>query len=374
METELLPIWGRDQIDPNAIQQMEDALTLPPAVAGALMPDAHLGYFLPIGGVLGLDNAVCPYAVGVDIACRMKLSVWDIDADELDSEQKMFISTLNRATFFGVGCVNTNRPDHPVLDMDWNITEITKEVFDKAKSQLGTSGSGNHFVEFGIVDGKVALMSHSGSRGPGSLVCNHFTKIAKALHPEAGDGAWLDLGTPEGDAYWAAMELMGAFAAANHDCIHDEVSANMGMKPVRVIENHHNFAWRERHNGVDMIVHRKGATPAGYGVEGIIPGSMGTTAYIVRGKGNSASLCSASHGAGRVLSRKLAKKTFDLKTELDKLAKRGITVLSCGADEVCGVYKNIDDVMAAQTDLVDIIGRFDPKIVKMCGSNDRAED
>jgi tRNA-splicing ligase RtcB len=256
----------------------------------------------------------------------------------------------------------------------------------KARRQLGTSGSGNHFVEFGVIeitnesdiaicsDQYLALMSHSGSRGTGAAVCNHYSKIAKALRPEYGDLAWLDLGTPEGDEYWAAMNLMGEYASANHEVIHREIALSLGRDPIFTIDNHHNYAWKEVHNGEELIVHRKGATPAGKGVLGVIPGSMGTPAYLVRGKGNPDSLCSASHGAGRRLSRTAAKKAFNYRQEIDKLKARGITVLSAGADELVGAYKDIDQVMAYQTDLVETVAKFEPRIVKMCGTKDRAED
>lgn len=368
------PIWGKEGIDPNAVEQMNDAMTAPPVVAGALMPDAHFGYGVPIGAVVAAHNAIFPSFVGVDIACRMKLSIFDIDADELTHNKGEFANNLESSTFFGVGVENTRRYDHPVLHEDWGITSITKDVFERAKKQLGTSGSGNHFVEFGIVNGKVAVMSHSGSRGAGSNVCQHYMRIAKAMHPEGGDLAWLDLDTAEGQEYWAAMNLMGRYASACHDMVHTSISKNLGVEPIEVIENHHNFAWKEEHGGRELIVHRKGATPAGLGVKGIIPGTLCSPAYIVEGKGEASSLCSASHGAGRLMSRKQAKKTFNLKQELAEMEGMGVTVLSCGADELRGSYKSIDEVMASQKDLVTIIGRFDPKIVKMCGSNDRAED
>jgi len=376
--------WGAEGIDQGSFDQMNKACELPMAVAGALMPDAHVGYGLPIGGVLALDGAVCPYAVGVDIACRMKLSIFEL---ELGVTHDLGI-ILEKNTFFGVGVENNRGYDHAVLDaLPWSTSRVILDNADKARRQLGTSGSGNHFAEFGVltilddsdcgmpaIGTYLALMTHSGSRGSGAAVCNHYSKIAKALHPEHGDLGWLELGTKEGDEYWAAMNLMGEYAAANHDCIHRSITAALSDKPVAQVENHHNFAWKEVHNGREVIVHRKGATPAGEGVLGVIPGSMGTPAYVVRGKGNADSLCSASHGAGRVMSRKVAKKTFNYRTEIDKLKSRGITVLSAGADEVCGVYKDIEQVMAAQSDLVEIVAKFEPRVVKMCGSGDRAED
>ena len=169
------------------------------------------------------------------------------------------------------------------------------------------------------------------------------------------------------------MNLMGDYAAANHDVIHKSVSKLLGARVVADVENHHNFAWKEVHNGKEVIVHRKGATPAAAGVLGVIPGSMADPAFVVRGRGNVASLNSASHGAGRVMSRRQAKDKFNFRAVQKSLEKRGVTVLYAGADEVPGVYKNIEQVMADQADLVDVVARFDPRIVKMCGDGSRAE-
>lgn len=390
--------WGTEFIDENSHKQMQAACDLPVAVAGALMPDAHLGYGLPIGGVLALKDAICPYAVGVDIACRMKLSIFPLPAEYLENNERRFAGVLQDNTYFGVGVEHKGNNSHNVMALDWSAEAVTRANKDRAFKQLGTSGSGNHFVEFGILTigedrihrvgqpyntilqqqvgpGQyVALMSHSGSRGTGAAVCNEYSKLAKALHPEYGDLGWLSLDSQAGQDYWYAMNLMGEYAAANHDVIHREIALSVGQDPIFQISNHHNFAWKEVHGGREVIVHRKGATPAGNGVLGIIPGSMGTPAYIVSGLGNPDSLCSASHGAGRVMSRKQAKKTFNYRDEIAKLAARGITVLSAGADEVCGVYKDIHAVMGAQDDLVQPLAMFHPKIVRMCGSNDRAED
>jgi tRNA-splicing ligase RtcB (3'-phosphate/5'-hydroxy nucleic acid ligase) len=371
--------WGADGIQSEAFDQMRDACAIPCAVAGALMPDAHLGYGLPIGGVLALDNCVSPYGVGVDIACRMKLTVFGVDPHEMEfGNRKHYIEALEGGTFFGVGQENDYGYDHPVLHEDWGITEVTKGLFEKGKAQLGTSGSGNHFAELGVythlATGQrfLSLMTHSGSRGSGAQVCNHYSKIAKERCPDVAL-PYLDLSSPEGQEYWAAMNLMGKYAAANHDCIHNTVGSLLGFSPIKVIENHHNFAWKEIHGGKEVIVHRKGATPAGKGVLGVIPGSMGTPAYVVEGLGEATSLASASHGAGRLMSRKQAKKQFTLRDEMMRLKAENITVLSCGADEVPGVYKNIDSVMAAQTDLVRPIAKFQPLIVKMSNDGKRED-
>src|SRR5262249_4999093 len=245
---------------------------------------------------------------------------------------------------------------------------LTAGLKDRAWAQLGTSGSGNHFVEFGaltILDDAVglargiylALLSHSGSRGSGAQVAAHYSRLAQDLHPELPQTlshlAWLDLSSEPGQEYWSAMELMGRYAAANHELIHAHVARALGVDVLLDVENHHNFAWRERHTLSDgttseVIVHRKGATPAGVGVLGVIPGSMATPGYIVRGKGVAASLNSASHGAGRRMSRTKAKETFTWDAARRVLRERNVTLLSAGLDELPMAYKDIDEVMAAQ--------------------------
>src|ERR1041385_7932782 len=295
--------WG-EGLEHEAVMQMEKACLLPVSVAGALMPDAHVGYGLPIGGVLATENAVIPYAVGVDIACRMKMTVLDLPARDLERHQDRLTRAIEAETRFGIGANFQRRRQHEVMDADWSVSPVTQQNKERAWSQLGTSGSGNHFVEFGFftAHGKihnlepgtyVALLSHSGSRGTGAAVCNHYSKIAFGQFPDLPSElkrlAWLSLDSQEGQEYWAAMELMGRYAAANHAMIHQHVAANLGAEALLDLENHHNFAWKERHviDGVEkeLIVHRKGATPAGQGVLGIIPGSMASPGFVVAGKG-----------------------------------------------------------------------------------------
>src|SRR5580704_18440913 len=388
-------IWG-DDADAQTLGQMRNAASLPIAVSGALMPDAHLGYGLPIGGVLATDNAVIPYAVGVDIACRMKLTVYDRKASTIAGQRDRLANVIESETRFGMGCQFKQRREHDVMDEDWSVSPVTQRLRDKAWSQLGTSGSGNHFVEFGAftVDAErgralslepgeyLALLSHSGSRGTGAQVCDFYSKRAMARHDqlpkELSRLAWLSLAEADGQAYWAAMSLMGHYAAANHALIHRHIARKLGLDPVLDIENHHNFAWKETHEigGAlrEVVVHRKGATPAGVGVLGIIPGSMAAPGYVVSGKGSSASLHSASHGAGRVMSRTKAMQSFTWSATRKLLAERGVELLSAGLDVVPGVYKDIHAVMAAQIDLVEVLGRFDPRLVKMCPAGERAED
>lgn len=408
--------WGIG-LEPESVAQMERACTLPVAVRGALMPDAHVGYGLPIGGVLATENAVVPYAVGVDIACRMRLSVLDMPAATLGTPhgREQLTRAIESQTKFGVGAGFTRRREHAVMDADWSVSPVTRTGKDRAWNQLGTSGSGNHFVEFGVltilpehaavrsgepVSGGaesgsgwsfilppgeyLALLSHSGSRGTGAAVCDRYSKLAMELHAdlpkELKQLAWLGMDTAEGQEYWAAMSLMGEYAAANHECIHRHVIRELGASAIGHVENHHNFAWKERHDPGDgrgereVIVHRKGATPAGAGVLGVIPGSMASPGFVVRGRGSADSMCSASHGAGRRMSRARARDTFAWGNVKRELADLGVHVISAGLDEVPGVYKDIHQVMAQQTDLVEVIGRFDPRLVKMAPEGERAED
>lgn len=384
--------WGAD-LEPMAVQQMANACALPVAVAGALMPDAHPGYGLPIGGVLAVDNAVIPYAVGVDIACRMRLTVFDQKGNRLAGHRDKLANLLESETRFGVGASFKEKREHEVMDADWSVSPVTQRNRDKAWGQLGTSGSGNHFVEFGVFKIEteefglppgeyLALLSHSGSRGTGAQVCQHYSRIAMERHAdlpkEVKHLAWLTLDEADGREYWEAMNLMGRYAAANHEVIHRHIAKKLGEKPALEVENHHNFAWKEEHliegREREVVVHRKGATPAEAGVLGVIPGSMATPGFLVRGLGNSESLRSAAHGAGRIMSRSQARQSFTWSAARKLLKERGVTLLSAGLDEVPGVYKDIETVMAAQRDLVEVLGRFDPRLVKMSPDGERPED
>ena len=379
-------VWGSEQIDSAAISQMENALRLPVAVAGALMPDAHVGYGLPIGGVLATHEAVIPYAVGVDIACRMRLSLYEVPPQELDTRGGEFQRALMSETRFGAGVVfeRGRKSEHAVLDdPDWKALPLLKSLQSKAEEQLGSSGTGNHFVEWGtfrlyaddpelgLKAGEyLALLSHSGSRGVGFKIANTYTETARRMHPSLDKSvqhlAWLPLASEAGQEYWTAMELAGRFASANHHVIHHRVAKAAGLREMASVENYHNFAHREElPDGSPVIVHRKGATPAGNGVLGVIPGSMGDAGYVVRGKGEASSLRSAAHGAGRKMSRRAAISTISKATRDDYLRQRGITLLGGGMDESPQAYKDIEAIIAVQGDLVEIVGKFSPRIVRM---------
>ncbi|MFT5018353.1 MAG: tRNA-splicing ligase RtcB [Bdellovibrionota bacterium] len=368
-------------VAPNAVQQLYDAMRLPIAAAGALMPDAHYGYGLPIGGVLATENAVIPYGVGVDIGCRMCLSVYDLPGDLADNDQSRLAGILRSETAFGLN-KHKRANDHAVLaDEAFLYLPTAKKLLGKAAKQLGSSGGGNHFVEFGRVDlpennafdrpagSYLALLSHSGSRGMGAALATYYTDLAMKecrLPKQFKSLAWLDVRKDSGAEYWAAMTLAGDYASACHDDIHARIGKSLGEKAIVRIENHHNFAWKDKlPDGRNVIVHRKGATPAAKGELGIIPGSMADPGFIVRGLGNPASLNSASHGAGRQLSRSEAKNSISGSALKALLKKRNVHLIGGGLDEAPGAYKNIREVMAGQTELVEVLGEFHPRVVRM---------
>lgn len=375
-------IFGENEIDEQAKFQLYDALKLPIAVKGALMPDAHSGYGLPIGGVLATENAVIPYGVGVDIGCRMSLSIFDLPASYFKGKDHQLEAILRDNTKFGMSETHKTKADHEVFYRDeFKTIPLLKQLLDKAYKQLGSSGGGNHFVEFGIVklnntlpewklEAKeyVAVLSHSGSRGLGANIAKNYTYLAGKQCPlpkNVQHLAWLDLNTHDGQEYWMAMNLAGDYAKACHEDIHRRLAKALGKRIVVTIENHHNFAWKELVDGKECIVHRKGATPAAKGQLGIIPGSMTAPGFIVMGKGNEDSLQSASHGAGRLFSRAKCKATFTQSQIKKVLADNDVTLIGGNIDEAPMAYKNIHTVMNLQTELVDVLGTFTPKIVRM---------
>ncbi|MEM6337991.1 MAG: RtcB family protein [Bacteroidota bacterium] len=384
------PVWGREIIDEGALDQLNRAMRLPVTVGGALMPDAHIGYGIPIGGVVAMEGAVAPYMVGVDIACRMMLSVFPGTASDVFghvSRTDSLARVLKDETRFGIGAKFGlyERRTHDVLDdPDWDATKQLRGLKDKAHAQLGTSGTGNHFVDagplsvgdagaaaLGIEPGTyLAVLTHSGSRGVGATIANTFSRLAREVTPlpkgyEAL--AWLPLDHPAGAEYWTSMNLAGRYASACHHVIHRHIAKRLGERPIAQVENHHNFAWLETWQERDVVVHRKGATPAHAGVLGIVPGSQGHPSYVVRGLGSERSIHSASHGAGRQMSRKRAIHTIP-KAERDAwLRERGVTLLAGGLDEAPQAYKDINEVLALQTDLIEPIAQFTPKLVLMAG-------
>lgn len=373
-----------EDIETGALAQLELALRLPIAAQGALMPDAHPGYALPIGGVFAAHNAVAPAMVGVDIGCRMHLTLFVEPPEELLRRRAALFADLQAVTVFGAGGERPRRVDHAVLDDErWELTNQTRSLQSRAAAQLGTSGSGNHFAE--LVVGETlpheaqqplrlperfcGLLTHSGSRGVGYAIANHYIRLASQETARVADVPkmyeWLDLDGEAGQEYWQAMELAGAFAQANHEVIHAAFARRSGLTPLDVVQNHHNFAWRRG----DLIIHRKGATPAEAGTLGVIPGSMGTASYLVEGLGNAAALESASHGAGRLGSRTSARNSISLNAVRRLLKQEDILVEGLSVDEAPQAYKDIERVMKIQiaAELVRPLARIRPVAVIMAG-------
>lgn len=375
-------IYGENEISDDAKRQLFDALKLPISVAGALMPDAHSGYGLPIGGVLATKNAVIPYGVGVDIGCSMHLSIFDLPASYLVGKEHQLKNILSEHTKFGMKEVHKNKMDHEVLNSNlFKEIPFLKPLQTKAYQQLGTSGGGNHFVEFGVVEinedqkgfnlkkgSYFGLLTHSGSRGLGANIAKHYTYLATKQCPlpkQVQHLAWLDLDTHDGMEYWLAMQLAGEYAKACHENIHYRIGKLIGARVIKHIENKHNFAWKETINGEECVVHRKGATPANMNELGIIPGSMTAPGFIVCGLGNKESLQSASHGAGRLFSRSVCKQKFTPSEIKKHLKNHDVTLIGGNVDEAPMAYKDIQKVMANQQELVKVLGSFTPKIVRM---------
>ena len=382
-------------IDRKAYDQLEKACRLPVAAAGALLPDAHLGYALPVGGVAALKNAVSPAFVGFDIACRMKMSILDISVEAFEKRRDKLAANLDEVTSFGLGAnFGFNRRSHPVMDDSrWSEIKRARQLKEKADRQLGSSGSGNHFADLmtGVVtkekdwlpldrgDAFVALVTHSGSRGTGHQLATYYKDIAEE-HTQrisrdiSKSYAWLDLDSEAGQEYWQAMQLMGEYASANHQLIHEHFADRSELDMVDSYENHHNFAWEKEVNGEKWIIHRKGATPAEEGVVGIIPGSMGTSSYLVEGKAGRESLWSSAHGAGRISSRTQAKKDHDAEAYQRFIREEDILTIRVAKDETYQCYKDIDRVMELQEgELIETVAEMTPRAVVM-GGRRRSDD
>ena len=376
-------IYGEDNIDELSKKQMEMAMRLPVTVAGALMPDGCAGYGLPIGGVLATtEDVVIPYAVGKDIGCRMSLTILDAGADYLEKYHDRAVEALVDNTTFGLNGILPFKRYHPMFDRsEFREIPILKKFREKAVRQLGTSGKGNHFVDIceielssdnalGLSEGRyLGILSHSGSRGLGAAIADYYTSIAKEtcrLPRQAGPFAWLNLDSKAGQEYWKCMEIAGEYSAANHECIHNHVAKALRLKPLVNISNHHNFAWHDiLPDGRKVIVHRKGATPAHQDELGIIPGSMATPGYIISGKGCVDSLYSASHGAGRVMSRLDARNSISRHALKKYLAEHNVTLIGGTTEEAPQAYKDIHQVVESQQELVNIEGMIIPRIVRM---------
>ena len=366
-------IWTND-VEETAMRQIENLTTLPFLHHHlAIMPDVHAGMGMPIGGVLACDGAVIPNAVGVDIGCGMCAVKTNWKMEDLPAHviRKEIMKGIRARIPLGMDH-HKEAQDAKYLPQGHDIDkmEIVKRRQHSILHEVGTLGGGNHFIELQKdEEGNLWIMIHSGSRNLGKQVGDYYNKIAVSLNEKWHSVVspeirlpFLPHGTREFGAYWNEMKYCIDFALCNRRLMMEriqEVIADSlkGIEFEPMINIAHNYAAFEHHFGKDVIVHRKGATLAREGVIGIIPGSQGTASYIVEGLGNPDSFCSCSHGAGRVLSRKAAIKTLDMDAEVRNLEAKGIIhAIRCQDDmqEASGAYKDIDTVIANESDLVKV--------------------
>jgi len=366
--TERIPIklW-LDDLEEGALQQAKDLANLDIAFRHiAIMPDSHQGYGMPIGGILATKDAIVPNAVGVDIGCGMcslRTNLKDIDRDDL----KQILGKIRKTIPVGF------KHHKEIQDESWmppleDDLPIVRQEYNSGRYQVGTLGGGNHFVEIQKgSDGYIWIMVHSGSRNIGYTVANHYHKLAVKETKERGNNVPKDLsyfvkGSENYDRYFREMNYCIDFALQNRKLMMERVKdAFVEVLPEvefsNFINKPHNFAAWENHFGEKLMVHRKGATRAEEGEWGMIPGSQGTSSFLVKGKGNPLSFNSCSHGAGRVMSRAQARRTLDLKEEVKQLKDKGVLHAlrhKKDLDEAPSSYKDIDVVMALQEDLIDV--------------------
>lgn len=379
--TEPIPIksWA-DPLEDGALRQAQAAANLPMAISHiVLLPDAHQGYGVPVGSALFAERAVVPYAIGVDIGCGVILGQTDLSVKDLDV--KTLCQQILRDVPVGNGPHgNLKEP----ASEDWALDRLGySEVpymiepgwWDAARGQIGSLGGGNHFIEVQAdEDDRVYVMLHSGSRSLGKRICDHFVKVALGFNDQwhsklpNRELAFLPTGSEAFDNYWVAMEFALRWAEQNRLAMLEQVRLAIvrhASGPVNVIVDcHHNYAAWESHRGKNGIIHRKGAVRARATDEVLIPGSMGTASYWGRGLGNQDSFETCQHGAGRAMARGAARRAISLDDMKADLAAAGTTVytgdLDAVRDEAPAAYKNVEDVMAASTDLVEVVKKLRP--------------
>ena len=389
-----IPVWGTHE--DNTLEQAKVCART--ADRFALMADGHLGYGVPIGGVIAAQDRISPTAVGFDIACGNKAVRLDMPGSELRANIHRIMDDIWSTLSFGVGRRNNEQNDHALFTRDahpgWN-TEAAAPLKRKAEAQLGTIGSGNHYVDlFTDEQDRVWVGVHFGSRGLGHGIATWFLKAAGAKDGMMVDPVWLDAHSDLGAQYIAAMQLGGAYAYAGRDWVCDRVARLLGAPVVEEVHNHHNFAWQEEHEGKLMWVCRKGATPAFPGQRGFVGGTMGEVSVILEGvepdamddatrDAQRAAMFSTVHGAGRVMGRKQAAGVFNRKTGACKreglvkpemmqhwLRESNVVLRGGGLDESPHCYKRLPEVIAEQGSTVRVLHTLTPVGVAMAGANE----
>lgn len=381
-----IPVWGDPQ--QNAVDQIENCAR--DAEYCALMADHHLGYAVPIGGVVAYDGQISPSGVGYDISCGNKAVLLDADAGEIRRHISKLMDAIWKTLSFGIGRRNRETVDHDLFDDDpaWRL-RAAAPLKDLARSQLGTIGSGNHFVDL-FVDERERVWCgvHFGSRGLGHKLATHFIKAGGGRDGMHVDPVLLDADSELGQEYIACMSMAGRYAYAGRDWVCEKVAAILGAEILQEVHNHHNFAWREIHFGRELWVVRKGATPAWPGQRGFIGGTMGDISVIVEGaecEESQTALYSTVHGAGRVLSRTQAagKKRWrrgkaksgqpgliSRKMMLDWVQTAGVELRGAGTDESPHCYKRLPEVLQHHKGSIRVLHTLTPVGVAMAGENE----
>lgn len=372
--------------DEATIAQLQRCAEAEDGAPAVLCADGHLGYSMPIGGVVGYRRHISPSGVGYDIACGNLAVRTDVRAEDVAAADRQRIAdTIRRRVSFGMGRANTEPiRDHPVFGaIAHSPVAGQRALLRVAREQLGTVGGGNHYVDvLEDQEGMLWVGVHFGSRGFGHKTATGFLNIAAGRKFESGSRAGSDmhappsllaLDAPSGQDYVEAMAIAGQYAYAGREAVVDTVIDILGARETDRVHNHHNFAWHETHNGDSYWVVRKGATPAFPGQRGFIGGSMDDIAVIVRGKDSPqsrAALYSTVHGAGRVMSRRQAKKTVNFRAVQDRLRAHGTVLRGAGADEAPDVYRKLSDVLAPHAATIDVEHVLTPRIVVMAGADE----
>lgn len=361
--------------DGKTVAQMWRCMGVGSAVAGVLCADGHLGYAQPVGGVIAYESHVSISGVGFDIGCGNMAVRTDVGITDILPRLDKIMKDIPKLVSFGIGQKNQRAVDHPLFDSPlWEEAGI-EHLKALAQMQLGTIGSGNHYVDlFSDEKGFVWIGVHFGSRGLGHKTATHFLKLAGGKDGMDVAPTIVDPEKDLGARYVAGMKLAGEYAYAGREWVVDQIRRMLAAKVTDTVHNHHNFAWREKHGGRDLWVVRKGATPAFPGQRGFVGGSMGDDAVIVRGVESDVgpeSLYSTIHGAGRLYGRRAAKQAFT-REEMDAwIAKKGVRLHGGDVDESPMAYRRLDEVLVHHADTIEIEHRLRPFAVFMAGKGDR---
>ena len=378
-----IPIWGKP-VDEGALKQIKRCAQKAQKVA--MMADHHKGYSVPIGGVVAYKDQISPSGVGYDIACGNKAVLTDFPAKELRQNIKNIMDDIWHNLSFGIGRHNKTRVDHDLFDDPAWKTIALKPLKGLAQSQLGTIGSGNHYVDLFLDEQeRVWIGVHFGSRGLGHKTATWFLKAGGAKDGMDVDPLLLNVHSDLGEQYLTCMHLAGRYAYAGRDWVCDQVTKILGTNILDEVHNHHNFAWKEKHGDDELWVVRKGATPAFPGQRGFVGGSMGDISVILEGKESSESktaLYSTVHGAGRVMSRTaargkrswksgkiLSQGLVSRKKMMDWVKEKGVELRGAGTDESPHCYKRLPEVLREHSGTIRILHTLTPIGVAMAGEN-----